>query len=227
MSGYGGQQSQPFTPQGGLMAAGYNPQYSRSPVSSGYSPMSRPDSYGMQNMMMPWSPANMAGGLFKAGLPPPPGSLPPPPGVPGGNPYTPSPAPSPTPSPAPSPAPSPSPTPPTSGRPNDFGGIPGNGQWWGSGPGPFPGGSPGLGNSPTNTAPMQPGQNAWGWQSENNYTPLFNPAEKLYIQQMQNYGTGGNGPPAWWNQVDPNNMVQSIGQLSGVKFDPNSPMWKV
>ena len=84
-----------------------------------------------------------------------------------------------------------------------------------------------MGNSPTNTAPMQPGQHAWGWMGPNNYTPSFNPSEKLYIQQMQNYGTGGNGPPAWWNQVDPNNMVSSIGQLSGVKFDPNSPMWKV
>lgn len=77
-------------------------------------------------------------------------------------------------------------------------------------------------NVPQNAqGPMQQGQYGWGWQAQGPAIPSMGAKEKLYISHM----LGGN--PAWANQVDNNNLLGSIGQLSGVQFDPNSPLWQV
>ncbi len=82
--------------------------------------------------------------------------------------------------------------------------VPGN-------PNPIDAGAP--------TGPMQPGQTGWGWNFGNTYSPSFNPAANRYINHMLN---ASNGREAWRNQVDNNNMIASIGQLSGVQFDPSA-----
>lgn len=73
---------------------------------------------------------------------------------------------------------------------------------------------------PVPNAPMQPGQYSWGWTPQGG-TPSFGAQEKLYINHM----LGSN--PSLYGQIDNNNLLASIGQLSGVQFDPNSPLWKV
>lgn len=138
--------------------------------------------------------------------------------APGGS--APPPAPLPMPSPgSPSPG-SPSPGAPSSPSPSSpvNPGL-GPSAWGPSGPGNYPGGNPNAGNSPSNSAPYQPGQIGWGQLGPNNYTPMFNDAAQRYIQNAlyQNYG----GVPApWLSQVDPNNYLSSIGQLSGTPFNP-------
>lgn len=76
---------------------------------------------------------------------------------------------------------------------------------------------------PQPTGPMQPGQLGWkygpdlmgnrdspfGWQ------PQFGEGYNDYIVQMLN---GGQAP--WGNQIDRNNVIASIGQLSGRQFNP-------
>ena len=217
---------------GGLMASGFpgspgSPTYSldrNNPNQLNMTGWSKP--FGGRAMAssfqsMPFSsPAvNMAGGMpfqYKSGLPPPPtGNLPPPPGIP--------PAPTPTPPGGPSFPGAPSspgaPTPPAPTNPLDsYFGRP-------AGPRPFnPGGPNGWTNSgqPVPQMPaMQQGQYGWGWQANGPAVPSMGAKEKLYINHML------SGNPSWANQVDNNNLLGSIGQLSGVQFDPNSPLWQV
>lgn len=119
--------------------------------------------------------------------------------------------------------------PPQTQNPPTFGPTNPGGSWGVHGPAETPyggtvGAFQGQGNSSSPTGPMQAGQQAWGWMGPNNYTPQFGAQQKAYIQKML-YGSGNTAP--WASQVDPNNMIASIGQLSGVQFNPNDPMWKV
>ena len=96
-------------------------------------------------------------------------------------------------------------------------------------PGAPPGGLP----PPATTRPMrnqpygppgqmQPGQLTWG-VGTNGYVPQMSPAAQQYIQQ-QMYGISSSGLPLgtgvspWVSQVDPNDYLASIGQLSGNPF---------
>lgn len=78
---------------------------------------------------------------------------------------------------------------------------------------------------PQPTQAMQPGQNSWGWTADNTYTPMFDPAQLKYITHMTRGAYNGQTAP-WLSQLDNNNMIQSIGQLSGVQFDANDPRWR-
>lgn len=91
------------------------------------------------------------------------------------------------------------------------------------GTGPLPPSGP---SSPAPQPGMQPGQYGWGMTFGGGQTPRYGASENLYINHML-HGSNNGVPPAWASQVDPNNLVASIGQLSGVKYDPNSPLWRV
>jgi len=188
------------------------------PVNSVAAPSMPPSSFS-KSTSIPALPGGGAGGY--PGLPSDPyapgGGLPPaPPPAPPGGPSAPPGGPSAPPSAPPGP---PSPVDPNLGRNSWGGGLPGNYGYGPNGSGNYPGGNPNAGNSSSNSSPFQPGQTGWGWQGPNNYTPTFSPAAQAYIQNAlyQNYG----GVPApWLSQVDPNNYLASIGQLSGVQFNP-------
>lgn len=78
---------------------------------------------------------------------------------------------------------------------------------------------------PQPTQPMQPGQNSWGWTADNSFTPVFNQQQQRYITHMTRGAYNGQTAP-WLSQLDNNNMIASIGQLSGVQFDANDPRWR-
>lgn len=201
MSGWSGGMNSPRAPRpsGPVMAPYLGP-----PVNSMAEPIMPPSSFSKAGSI-PALPGGGAGGY---------------PGLPV-DPYAPGGAAPPS---GPS-APTPAPYPPPSGGPSSPPSAPpvnpalGPSAWGPSGPGNYPGGNANAGNSPTNSAPYQPGQTGWGQLGPNNYTPMFSDAAQRYIQNAlyQNYG----GVPApWLSQVDPNNYLASIGQLSGVQFNP-------
>ena len=96
-----------------------------------------------------------------------------------------------------------------------------------SGPGGLPAGTTRpMANQPYGPPPSpQPGQIGWG-VGTNNYIPQMSPAAMNYIQQQMYgisssglpLGTYGGNPAPWAGQVDPNNYLASIGQLSGNPF---------
>lgn len=202
---------------GGLMAEGYpggpgSPTYSQNPKNR-----NRLDLSGFaspQGFQLP--PGNMPPPVNYMGAPSQPGGLkaygdgPPP--VPGG-PIT-----------APPGGGGMPPGPPGGGMPP---GGPGSPSAPPSGPGGLPAGTTRpMANQPYGPPPSpQPGQIGWGVGTQN-YIPQMSPAAMNYIQQQMYgisssglpLGTYGGNPAPWAGQVDPNNYLASIGQLSGNPF---------
>ena len=87
-------------------------------------------------------------------------------------------------------------------------------------------GQPTQQTPPRPTGPLQPGQVGWEWGPDLfgnrdtgfDWRPQFTPDYKNYlVNQLR----GGQVP--WGNQIDRNNIIGSIGQLSGNQFTPNGP----
>ena len=78
------------------------------------------------------------------------------------------------------------------------------------------------------TEPMQPGQGGWhigppptgSRDSQFAWQPSYFPGQNEYIGRMIGSGTGAGNAP-WFNQINWNDAVNSIGQLSGTPFNPN------
>jgi hypothetical protein len=90
---------------------------------------------------------------------------------------------------------------------------------------PKPPQQPPIGPQPQ--TPFQPGQGGWGIQgggvqnggqrSPQSWSPSFMPGANEYLTHiMHNYMN-----PQQWSQIDPNNQLQSVGQMSGIPFNPS------
>jgi hypothetical protein len=88
-------------------------------------------------------------------------------------------------------------------------------------PAPAPGFTPIRGGAQTPPPPnMQPGQARWDWNNSfgggnQGWTPVYKPSVWDWANNVMN----PNGRPApWASRVDPNNFLQSVGDLSGMPF---------
>lgn len=84
---------------------------------------------------------------------------------------------------------------------------------------------------PPQPSQMQPGQAGWNWGVNpvagnvrtdfgQSWQPAWSPGQNEYLNRMT---VGANGVAPWLGQVDWNNAIQSVGQLSGTPFNP--AMW--
>jgi hypothetical protein len=80
---------------------------------------------------------------------------------------------------------------------------------------------------PQPQTPFQPGQGGWGIQgggvqgngqrSPQSWSPSFMPGANEYLTHVMNTYLN----PQQRGQIDPNNQVQSVGQMSGIPFNPS------
>jgi hypothetical protein len=80
---------------------------------------------------------------------------------------------------------------------------------------------------PQPQTPFQPGQGGWGihgggvqnggQRSPQSWQPSFMPGANEYLTHVMNTYLN----PQQRGQIDPNNQVQSVGQMSGIPFNPS------